>query len=129
VAWEAIDVSDQPPSIHDFAEVWRGADKVVYSSTLEEASSARTRIERAFDPDAVRQMKASAERDLAIGGPGLAAQAIRARLVDEYQLFVVPVVVGGGTPFLPEGVRLELELVDERRFANGTVYVSYRSLA
>ena len=97
----------------------------MYSRTLETASSARTRIERDFVPDAVRRLKATAERDLSIGGPHLAGQAIRAGLVDEISLFVAPVVVGGGTPWLPDGVRVRLDLIDERRFAAGSVYLRY----
>jgi dihydrofolate reductase len=127
VAWETIDTTDQPPFIGDFAEIWRAADKIVYSKTLTTASSARTRIEPEFDPDAVRRMKASEQRDLSAGGPGLAASAIGAGLVDEYHLFLVPTVVGGGTRFFPDDVRLDLELVDERRFGNGTTYLGYRT--
>jgi dihydrofolate reductase len=126
VYWEGAEVEGQPPYIQDFAEIWRAADKIVYSRTLEEASSATTRIERDFDPEAVRRMKDSAERDLAIGGPELAAQAIEAGLVDELNLVFVPVAVGGGKRALPEGRRLDLELLDERRFANGTMYLQYR---
>ncbi len=126
-AWETWDTSDEPPSIQDFAEIWRAADKVVYSRTLEKPSTARTRIEREFDPDTVRRMKEESDRDLLIGGPELAAHAIRAGLVDEWHLFVSPVVVGGGTPSLPDGVRVNLELKDERRFQNGVVYLSYRT--
>jgi dihydrofolate reductase len=129
VAWETMDTVDQPDFIRDFAEIWRTADKIVYSTTLEIVSSARTRIERAFDPEEVRQLKATVERDLTVGGPGLAAHAITAGLVDEFQLFVVPVVVGGGTRFFPNDVRLKLELLDERRFGNGTVYLSYGTRA
>jgi dihydrofolate reductase len=126
--WEtAHTVPDQPSEILDYAEIWRAADKVVYSTTLEEASTARTRIEREFDPDAVQRMKADAERDLSIGGPTLAAQAIAAGLVDELHLFVAPVVVGGGTRSLPDGVRWDLDLADERRFRNGVVYLRYRT--
>jgi dihydrofolate reductase len=120
-------VEGQPPFIRDFAEIWRAAEKVVYSRTLEEPSSARTRIERSFDLDAVRQMKDSADRDLSIGGPELAAQAFEAGLVDELHLCLVPVAVGGGKPALPHGRRLDLELLDERRFANGTMYLHYRN--
>jgi dihydrofolate reductase len=127
VAWETMETADQPPYIGDFAEIWRGADKIVYSKTLTSVSSARTRIEPDFDPDAVRRMKASGERDLSMGGPELAGHAIRAGLVDEYNLFLVPVAVGGGTRFFPDGVRLDLELVDERRFGNGTTYLGYRT--
>jgi dihydrofolate reductase len=129
VAWETIDLAGQPPSIQDFAEIWRAADKVVYSKTLETVSSVRTRIEREFDPEAVRQLKATAGRDLTVGGPDLAAHALRAGLVDELHLFLAPIVVGGGRQSLPDDVRLELELLDERRFANGTVYLRYRTTA
>jgi dihydrofolate reductase len=127
VAWETMDTADQPSFIQDFAEIWRAADKIVYSKTLAAASSARTIIERAFDLDAIRQMKRSTERDIFVGGPNLAAQAIRSGLVDECQLFLAPVVVGGGTRFFPDDVHLELELVDERRFRNGMVHLRYRA--
>lgn len=127
VAWETMPLADQPAAVRDFAEIWRAADKVVYSTTLETVSSARTRIERAFDPDAVRQMKASVERDISVGGPGLAAQAIEAGLVDECHLFLAPIVVGGGKRSLPDDVRVRLELLDERRFGSGVVHVHYRS--
>jgi dihydrofolate reductase len=130
VYWEtAHRIPDQPPVLLDFAEIWQAADKIVYSKTLETVSSARTRIERDFDPDEVRRLKASAERDLTVGGPDLAAQAIRAGLVDEYQLFFTPIVVGGGKQSLPDGVRVDLELVDERRFGNGVVHLRYRARA
>jgi dihydrofolate reductase len=126
VYWEtAHTVADQPPFIRDYTEIWQAADKIVYSKTLDEVSSARTRIEREFDPEQVQQLKAQAERDLSVGGPDLAAQAIRAGLVDEYHLVVTPIVVGGGTQSLPDGVRLQLELLAERRFANGVVYLRY----
>ncbi len=125
VAWETMD--DPDPLMRDFAEIWRAADKIVYSSTLEAVSSARTRLERAFDPDAVRELKRSAEQDLTIGGPHLAAHAFAAGLVDRVDLFLSPVIVGGGTRALPDGVRLDLELVDERRFANGVVHLQYRA--
>src|SRR2546430_11990504 len=118
VYWETLPaLAEQPPVVRDFAEIWRAADKIVYSKTLGTVSSARTRIEREFDPEAVREMKASAERDLSVGGPELAAQALRAGLVDECHLFVVPVVVGGGKQSFPDNVRLKLELLDGRRFA------------
>jgi dihydrofolate reductase len=116
----------QSPAAREFAEIWQAADKVVYSRTLATASTTRTRIERDFDPEAVRQLKAATGRDLTVGGPALGAHAITAGLVDEYHLFVVPVVVGGGKHFLPNRVRLQLELVDERRFGNGVVYLRYR---
>ena len=126
-AWETIDaVPDQPPVMLDFARIWKAADKVVYSRTLEEASTARTRIERRFDPEAVRQLKASAGPDLAVGGPHLAAEAIQAGLVDEYHLFLTPTVVGGGNQALPDHVRLDLDLQDERRFTSGVVFLRYR---
>jgi dihydrofolate reductase len=125
--WETLDVAGEPRFVQDFAAIWREADKIVYSRTLEAASSAKTRIERDFDPEAVRQLKASASTDITIGGPGLAAEAIRAGLVDELHLLVAPVVVGGGTPSLPDGVRLHLELLNERRFGNGMVFLRYRT--
>jgi len=125
VAWETI--TDQTPHIRDFAEIWRAADKVVYSRTLAAPSSARTRIERDFDPEAVRQMKAAAERDLTVGGPNLAAHAFKAGLVDECHLFLAPIVVGGGNQALPDHVRVRLELLDERRFGNGMVFLHYRT--
>jgi dihydrofolate reductase len=127
VLWETVDVADQPAHVRDFAEIWRAADKVVYSKTLEAVSSARTRIEREFDPAVVRQLKATAARDLTVGGPELAGEALAAGLVDELHLFVAPVVVGGGAQVLPDGVRLELELLDERRFASGVVHLRYRA--
>jgi dihydrofolate reductase len=124
-AWETLD--DQEPVMRDYAEIWRAAEKVVYSRTLEAVSSARTRIERDFDPEAVRRMKAAAERDIGIGGPDLAGQAIEAGLVDELHLFVSPIVVGAGNPSLPDGVRMELELLGERRFGNGVMHLHYRN--
>jgi dihydrofolate reductase len=128
VFWEtAHTLPDQPPVMLDFAQIWQAADKIVYSKTLETVSTARTRIERDFDPEAVRQMKARAGRDISVGGPELAAQAFKAALVDECYLFVAPVVVGGGKRSLPDGVRLKLELLDERRFGSSMVYLSYRT--
>jgi dihydrofolate reductase len=128
VAWESDDILvDQPECIHDFAAIWRAADKIVYSRSLESPSSARTRIERTFDPDAIRRLKATADRDISIGGPDLAAQALRAGLVDEIQLFLNPIIVGGGNAALPDDVRFPLELIDERRFASGVVYLRYRT--
>jgi dihydrofolate reductase len=128
VAWETMDTgTDQPPVMLDFAEIWRAADKIVYSKTLETVSSARTRIERDFYPEAIRQMKALSERDLIVGGPELATQAIKAGLVDEWHLFFAPMVVGGGKRSLPNNVRLKLELIDERRFGNGMIYLKYRT--
>jgi len=127
VAWETVDLADRPPFIRDYAEIWRASDKIVYSTTLQAVSSAETRVERAFDPEAVRQMKASAGSDISVGGPDLAAQAIQAGLVDEYHLFLAPIVVGGGTRALPDDVRVKLELLDERRFGNGVVHLHYRT--
>jgi dihydrofolate reductase len=128
VGWETDPtLADRSPLMRDFAEIWRAADKIVYSRTLERVTSARTRIERDFDPEAVRQMKALAGRDLIVGGPDLAAHAIRAGLVDEWHLFVTPIVVGGGKRSLPDNVRVKLELLDERRFEGGVVYLHYRT--
>jgi dihydrofolate reductase len=130
LAWETMPtLPDQPAVTRDFSQIWRAADKIVYSRTLQSVASARTRIVQAFDPEAIRQMKALAERDLAVGGPELAAQALAARLVDECHLFLTPIIVGGGNPSIPTGVRLRLELLDERRFSGGMVYLHYRTLA
>jgi dihydrofolate reductase len=127
-SWETMHtLPDQTPLALDFAAIWQAAEKIVYSRTLETVSSARTRIEREFDPEAVRRMKAGADQDITIGGATLAAEAIRAGLVDELHVIASPIVVGGGTPSLPDGVRWELELLDERRFANGVVYLRYRA--
>jgi dihydrofolate reductase len=121
--WETMD--DPEPVMRDYAQIWRAATKIVYSRTLGDVSSARTRIERDFDPDAIRALKAAAGADLSIGGAELAAQALHAGIVDECRLFLSPVVVGGGTAALPSGLRLGLELLDERRFGNGVVYLRY----
>ena len=127
VFWEtAHTLADQPPYVQDFAEIWQAADKIVYAKTLETVSSARTRIEPVFDPEAVRQLKATAARDITVGGPTLAARALEAGLVDELHLFLSPVVVGGGKRSLPDNVHLKLELLDERRFGNGAVHLRYR---
>jgi dihydrofolate reductase len=124
--WEtAHTLPDRPPFILDYADIWRAADKVVYSKTLEAVTTARTRIEREFDPEAVRRLKASAGSDISVGGSELAAQALEAGLVDELHLVAVPAVVGGGKAWLPDGVRMKLELLDERRFGNGTVHLHY----
>jgi dihydrofolate reductase len=124
--WETMPTGpDQPPEMRDYASIWRAADKVVYSRTLEAPRTPRTRIEREFDPGAVRALKEAAAADVSIGGPELAGQALRAGLVDQVQLYLSPVVVGGGNPALPRGVRLGLELLDERRFANGVVHLRY----
>lgn len=128
IGWETDHtLAEQSPVMRDFAQIWQAADKIVYSKTLETASTARTRIERDFDPEAVRRMKAAAGRDLTVAGPDLAAHAFRAGLVDECHLFVTPIVVGGGKQALPSNVRLKLELLNERRFGNGMVYLRYRA--
>ena len=128
IGWETMHtLPDQTPVMLDFAAIWQAADKVVYSRTLEAPSTARTRIEREFDPEAVRRMKASADSDISIGGATLAGEAIRAGLVDECHVLLHPIVIGGGTPSLPDGVRWSLELLDERRFANGVVHLRYRT--
>ncbi len=127
VAWETMHtLPDQPPAARDYTAIWQAADKVVYSRTLEKVASARTRIEREFDVEAVRRMKARAERPITVGGPHLAAEALKAGLVDECHLYITPVVVGGGTHALPSHVRLQLDLLDEHRFASGVVHLHYR---
>jgi dihydrofolate reductase len=125
VFWETAGDGDEPV-FHDYAEIWRAAEKVVYSRTLRTASSARTRIEPEFDRDVVRQLKESSGSDLSIGGAELAGQAFDAGLVDECHLFLFPVVVGGGKRALPDGVKARLELLDERRFTSGVVHLHYR---
>jgi dihydrofolate reductase len=128
VLWESADnLADQSPVAREFAEIWQAAEKIVYSKTLAMASSARTTIEGDFDAEAVRRLKAGAHHDISVGGPHLAAQAIAAGLVDEYHLFIAPVIVGGGIRSLPSGVLVGLELLDERRFANGMVHLHYRA--
>jgi dihydrofolate reductase len=125
--WETVDATSAQPSVErDYAQIWRATDKIVYSRTLRSVSSARTRIERDFDAASILREKARAERDIGVGGPELAARALEAGLVDELHLFVVPIVVGGGKPFLPDHVHLELELLDERRFDSGMIYLHYR---
>jgi dihydrofolate reductase len=123
--WETLPLAGQSRVMTDFAGIWRAADKVVYSTTLRAPSTARTRIEPRFDPEAVRALKEHG--DVSVGGPGLAASAIRAGLVDEYHLLLTPVVVGGGTAVFPAGVRAGLDLVDQRRFAGGVAYLRYRA--
>ena len=129
VFWEtAHTLPDQPPTIHDFATLWQAAEKIVYSRTLDKVSSARTHIERSFDPEAIRQLKLTSDRDITVGGPELAAQAIIAGLVDELHFFVTPIVVGGGKPSLPDHCRVQLKLLDDRRFRSGVVHLHYQTL-
>jgi dihydrofolate reductase len=126
VFWETVNTgADQRPVSGDFAEIWRAAEKVVYSRTLQTVSSARTRIEREFEPDAIRWLKDSAEADITTGGAELAGEAIAAGLIDECHLFLGPIVVGGGKRALPDAVRVQLEPLDERRFLNGVAYLRY----
>ena len=128
VFWETAHTDpDAPPHIVEYARDWQAAEKVVYSTTLETVSSERTRIERSFDPDVVRRLKEESDHDLSVDGPTLAAQAIAAGLVDEYHLFLTTSVVGGGTRFFPDGVRLDLELVEHRAFHRGLIYAYYRT--
>ncbi len=126
VAWETMDTGpEQAAVIREYAELWRAAEKVVFSSSLPEVGGARTRLERSFNPAEIREMKAAVTDNLSIGGPTLAASAFEANLVDECHLFLHPVVVGGGKRALPGGVRLELELLDERHFTDGVVHLHY----
>jgi dihydrofolate reductase len=126
LVWETDPaLAAQSPLMEDYAQLWQAADKVVFSRTLHMVSTSRTRLEREFDPEAIRRMKAHEERDLVIGGPELAAHAFRANLIDECQLFLVPFSVGGGKRCLPDGLRLRLELLEQRTFADGTVYLRY----
>ena len=127
--WETPEAvaDDQPRAMTDFAEIWRAADKVVYSTTLDKVSAPKTRLEREFYVNAIRRLKSEAKRDIGIAGPNLASAAIRAGLVDEYQFLLAPLVVGGGNHALPAGVRLTLELMEERRFTNGVVFLRYRA--
>lgn len=128
-AWETDETlaAQSDPIARDFAGIWQAADKIVYSTTLESAPTRRTRIERRFDPEAVRELKESAQGDLGVGGPALAAHAFKAGLVDECHLFVAPIVVGGGKLSLPDDVRLQLELLAERQFDSGMVFLHYRA--
>jgi dihydrofolate reductase len=126
--WQSDDwLAGEPEHVRDYARIWRGADKVVYSTTLESVSTPRTRLERSFDPAAVRELVDGADREVGVGGPTLAAAALLAGLVDECSVFVVPVVVGGGMPWLPAGLRLDLQLTEERRFSGGVVLLRYRN--
>ena len=126
--WETPEAFDNPPpTMLDYAGIWQSAEKIVYSTTLTDVSTARTHIVAEFDADAIRELKVSSRRDISIGGPHLAAQAIRAGLVDEFHMFLSPVVIGGGNQSLPDNVRLDLELLDQHRFPNGVVHLHYRS--
>jgi dihydrofolate reductase len=128
MVWETDPkLAAESPLSRDFAEVWQAANKIVYSKTLETISTRKTQLERTFDPKAIRQLKEAVEQDILIGGPELAAHALRSGLLDECHLFLIPILVGGGKPALPDNVRLELELLEERRFRNGTVYLRYRT--
>ena len=127
--WETAEtIPDRTPAMLDFARIWQAADKIVYSRTLQTVSTAKTQLEREFAPEVVRELKSGATRDVAVGGPALAAHAIRAGLVDEYHVFVPPIIVGGGNPYLPDNVRVRLELIDQRGFDNGMVNVRYRAM-
>ncbi len=126
-AWEDMDLEGEPPSIAEFKAIWLATDKVVYSGGSPEIRTTRTRLEATFDADAVRSWKTTADRDLSVGGPTLAAHALRAGLVDEIRLFVAPIIVGGGLRALSQGYRTTLELVEERRFASGFVMLAYRT--
>jgi dihydrofolate reductase len=128
MVWETDpDLAADSPITRDYAEIWQAANKIVYSRTLQAVSTRKTQLERTFDPEAIRQLKEAVEQDILIGGPELAAHAFRAGLIDECQLFLTPIIVGGGKKSLPGNVRLDLELLEERRFPNGMVYLRYRT--
>jgi len=128
MVWETDpSLAMESPLMRDFAEVWQTANKIVYSRTLETISTRKTQLERTFDPEAIRQLKKTTENDILIGGPELAAHAFRAGLIDECHLFLIPILVGGGKPALPDNVRLDLDLLDEHRFSDGTVFVRYQA--
>ena len=130
VFWETAEVSpDQCDPASEYVDIWRAAEKVVFSRSLDEVSSEKTRLEGEFDPEAIVRLKAEADRDISIGGPGLAGEAIRAGLVDDYHLSINPVVVGGGAAALPSDVRVDLELVDQHRFESGVIHLHYRARA
>jgi len=128
MVWETNpNLARESPLMRDFAEVWQSADKIVYSRTLEAVSTRKTQIERNFNPEAIRRLKEAVEQDILIGGPELAAHAFRSGLIDECHLFITPIIVGGGKQSLPDNVRLELELLEERRFGSGAVFLRYRT--
>ena len=126
--WETPDVlpGTKTPADLDFARIWQTTEKIVYSRSLQSVSTAKTRVERDFVPQAVRDLKAQSPHDISVSGPNLAVQAIRAGLVDEIHLFLIPIILGGGKPVLPRNARINLELLDEHRFADGWVYLRYR---
>lgn len=125
VAWEDLPLEGEPEPIQDFAHIWRATEKIVYSTTLDAVRSSKTRLETSFEAEAIHDLKAATDGDIEIGGPTLAAHALRASLVDEMRVFVTPVIVGGGTSFLPDGVTLPLTLLESRQFRNGMVYLRY----
>jgi dihydrofolate reductase len=128
LVWETDpNLAEDSPITHDFAEIWQAANKIVYSKTLEAVSTRKTQLERNFDPEAIRRLKEAVEDDILIGGPELAAHAFQSGLIDECHLFLTPIIVGGGKKSLPVNIRLELELLEERRFSNGTVFLRYRA--
>lgn len=128
MVWETDSkLAAESPLWRDFAEIWQAANKIVYSKTLETISTRKTQLERNFEPEAIRQLKQSVEQDILIGGPELAAHAFRSGLIDECHLFLIPIIVGGGKQALPDNVRLELDLLDERRFGSGVVFLRYRT--
>lgn len=127
MVWETDpSLAAESPLLRDFAEIWQSADKIVYSKTLEVVSTRRTQIKRDFDPEAIRQLKETVKNNILIGGAELASHAFRAGLIDEYHLFITPIIVGGGKSALPDNVRIELELLEERRFGNGMVFLRYK---
>ncbi len=126
--WETDpNLAAESPLLGDFAAIWQAADKIVYSKTLQAVSTRKTRLERNFNPTDIQRLKETAEQDILIGGPELAAHAFRSGLIDECHLFLTPIIVGGGKQSLPDNVRLELELLDERRFHSGVVFLHYRT--
>jgi dihydrofolate reductase len=129
MVWETDpDLAADSPLTQDFAQIWQAAAKIVYSKSLAAASTRNTQIERNFNPEAIKQLKKTAQQDISIGGAELAAHAFRAGLIDECHLFLIPIIVGGGKPCLPDNVRLNLDLLAERRFSNGTVYLHYQAM-
>jgi dihydrofolate reductase len=127
MVWETDpNLAAENPLRRDFAEIWQAANKIVYSRTLPAASTRKTQLEPDFDPEAIRQLKETVEQDILIGGAELAAHAFRSGLIDECHLFLIPIIVGGSKPALPNNIRLELELLEERRFGNGMVYLRYQ---